>query len=914
MLGAVAAIAIGFLFAAPPAHALTTYNSCSSIAGSHADNVEINVTGSCNITNNISADGYIKITATGSISTQRIRAGYSVQVSTSGGSIDIQDTITSNTEGNGGNVYITATGNVKTKSITAQGDADSHGAVEIRANTNNATSTVFTLGASTSNGVDGSIVTSTPGGATGPYGVEGGVNITNGNSSATGGITLTSMNNIQVVNSGSRSGIIALNAQNGTLTLPSGTLSADGPSGYGAGYIFLKGNTISTASGTVISASQTSGASGSHHYVMLAANTLSLTGDGLEIRANGNGVTTGSALVALLPKDGFSVSSSNDFETMYWSVQWDNFMMTSAEMKVTGSGPLKVTANGDYSRVAVSGDPIVFENSGNVTIEAKGAIDHQILFANYALPNGPDVNFENTGDITLDASANTTGDGGLVQLGTLHDVTFGDTSGTVTLKASGVSDGNGGEINVWAHTIEMLKSSFVVEANGSTSGNGDGGKIYIGTSWDSGSGFILDADATATLSANASTNGTGNAVYNELTGGDPKAIQFYIGDNILKLGTDPGQISLYAQGGNAGGNGGAVVVAASQLHLMTADAVLVNAIDGDSNGGGFLSWAYLNYIAPGLDVTTIDASGRGSGEGGWIQTYHGISNLEVNKLFKVTDDGILAARAQFVVDAESNQGRLVLNNITCQRRGTGLSWPETYWNCIHPDASTAADQMMPPAAAKLHTTMKNALSARNTQVYLFEDITKFMAFHGTSAPVNGTDGISGYTELDLRISAAFLWEIYPDGNANNSGYYSGTIIHELGHQLDERVWNTASANNATWLAARNADTTAFDVGYPGTCAAKVDADRTDPAVGLGAICGLFDGSPGNPLKSNSVGFDEFGGESFLNPQERFTRAFAEAYRRAYPAAVITKVYGRLIDARLPLQQGYMDTMIGNGAP
>src|SRR5262249_27771831 len=118
---------------------------------------------------------------------------------------------------------------------------------------------------------------------------------------------------VGAASSESKPAAIILNAQSGTLTLQTGTLNADGPSGYGAGHILLLADTITTVSGTVISASQTAAASATYHYVMLAANTIEVAGSGLEVRANGNGVTSASAQAALLPKGSMAVTSSDDF-------------------------------------------------------------------------------------------------------------------------------------------------------------------------------------------------------------------------------------------------------------------------------------------------------------------------------------------------------------------------------------------------------------------------------------------------------------------------------------------------------------------------------------------------------------------------------------------------------------------------
>jgi hypothetical protein len=318
----------------------------------------------------------------------------------------------------------------------------------------------------------------------------------------------------------------------------------------------------------------------------------------------------------------------------------------------------------------------------------------------------------------------------------------------------------------------------------------------------------------------------------------------------------------------------------------------------------------------------MTAVGKGTGKGGKFTAYYQApaDGLNVNTIIKV--DGGDSIRAV----PESDFGMIKLNGQACQQRTTGeASWPKTYWNCQHPDmASTTSDKRIYGGAAKLHATTKSALNTAKIQIYIMRDPDAFKDFHGVG-PAN-THGIYGYSYEALRVSAVFfqlLTDTTPDTTV--SALYSGTIIHEMSHQLNYWSWGRVDSTDATWLGHENTATTAFDdPGLPpptvNHCSTVVDADRT--ATDHSAICSTFDGATINPstgvpypFKKNSAGLATEGGEAwFLSDEERFANAFAASYQRLYPLDIAIDVYNTDIENRLTDEHAYMDIIRDTGTP
>lgn len=791
----IAPLAFCLLLLSTSAHAADYSGNCAGVtAFNGSGNVNITDPGTCTLPVDISATGSVTIHATsgissagrsvtsgsatdlivstdgGDITIANLSAGGNLRVLASSGKINVTGNVNSNLFGMNGNIWMTASGNIFATSISTNGGSGT-GGVEIDANTAG-TATPFILGAATANGIGTSINTSsTTGGGTAPGFIHGGVFITNGNSMSNGGITLTAMNSIQVNASASRSGIIILNAQNGTMSFPAGTLNSNGAAGQGAGYILLMAQTITTTDGTVFSASQDYNAVGTSHGVTLAAKSVVVSGvAGLAINADGNGITGNSstAFATLSPQGSFTVSSNNDLPNLTWTVNSPNFFNVNSAVTVSGAAPLTMTANGNYGRVSVTGHPVNFTNK-SALFQSQASTDHTIYFGyNGAVTNTLGFGFNTTSTVTVDVTA---------------------------VKRTGDTTTKGGDIVVYGDQLVLNATTTKFVANGPATGDGDGGTLNVG-----GSLASIKATSKVSFSANAAAAGIGNAQISAVGGTGPKAIQFYPGSANPKIGVAAGQYSFSAKGGKTGGNAGTILISSAPVDIKAGAGLSAAALGGNGNGGEIFFYSYVQSIDP---TAVISAIGKGTGKGGKFTAYYanGTDTLNINAIIKV--DGGNSLRTA----AENDFGRMTLNNKICQQRTTGqTTWPITYWNCANPDVSSIKESTLPSAPISLPSTFKTALTGTN--IFIF---TKAADFNSFFVPLT-TLGLEpqGYSIASLKRASVF--EQKGAGGTDISGFLKGALMHEAGHLV-----NAANGNpqgGATFIAAYTADMNNMKGNYP----------------------------------------------------------------------------------------------------
>lgn len=582
----------------------------------------------------------------GNISTGVISSGGHVWMIADNGTILVNGNLTSNVGNLNGNVLLQAGSTIRAGAISTSGGTTT-GGVQIDVNRNGA-STLFRIGNNATNGVTSINTSNTTAGGTNPNFIVGGLQITNGTPGSTGGITVTNMGAINVSSSGSRSGIIHLNAQNGTLTLPTGTLNANGATNQGAGQIILLANTLTTVSGTKISATQTAAAAATNHGVAIAANTINVAGaNGLQVLGNGNGPSAGTAYAALLPKGGVTLSSNDSFQNMLWTTS--NFSLsTNGPMVVSGLGaPITVSANGTNSQVLISGYPINF-NNGAVTITAKGstANTHQIVMqyvGSFSGTNG--LTFSGNGAVTIDSSG-TSGNNAAGPIYVLVDqASILSTVPTFTMNANGLGSGSGALINFQPTKIPTLASPAVT-----ISANGAGGQVNFGPWTGTAAGDASITSAAFNLNANARASGTGNAgtIYfgtANLTVGSSTKMKFSsigpttgsgnggsitvfpgnVAGGTLKLGTNAGNLQVLATAGSTGGDGGILNINPfpGSISIETADAISAAASTGataNSKGGSVTLIGNPNVsVSATLNGAGINVDGKGNKDGGTIK-------------------------------------------------------------------------------------------------------------------------------------------------------------------------------------------------------------------------------------------------------------------------------------------------------
>lgn len=700
----------------------------------------------------------IDLDAKNIVKTNAITSGSHIRVNSTDENINITSTVDSNLDDtSGGNILLTANKSIFTRSINTHGNTKA-GSVRIVANKGGA-NTLFIVGTTaTTNGVKGTITTNTVnGGGTNPSGFTFGISIQNGGTAmSAGGITVVAMGNLKVAASNSKAGTIILDAKNGTLTLPSGTMNANAASGKQAGSIVLMAKTVNTASGTILSATQTSAAPGSGHSISIAAETLNLTGPtGLKIQTNGKGATGFPALASLGPQ-GSTLVYSDDYSVFYPYWQLDNFAATSTvkPLTVAGAAPLTMTSNGDESQVLASGHPLKFSNSA-LTLQSRGKLNHRV-----------DVVFDGADD----GSTN---------------IMFDSTLSNVTLDANGVG-GAGGKVRVYGDKIDLNATVFNITAIGPVTGNGNGGELYFRSN-----AATLNPASKVSFKADAATVGTGNAIVGATDNlSTPKAIIFFPGSVSVDIGTGNGQYSFSANGGMAGGNAGTIHVSSLPVRIMTADAITASAPGAAGNGNG--GEIFFNSRIASFDpAATMSAVGKGTGKGGKFTANHQILDLDILQFVKV-DGGTTVPTTQL-------NGSIRLNGIWCRqwKLTGGQAWPKTHWVC-----TDQSDNPSVPAALSLDTAPADAaksvafdnLRARlanennKAEIFVFAGNAGFNSFWFETLPSNA-GGLTFKSSLGSTRIYVNPWQSGSKGDPDNTQPFVYNEVrevaaHELGHAVD----------------------------------------------------------------------------------------------------------------------------------
>ncbi len=857
-LGAFALIAAGLFFGASPVFA-TTYTSCSSVPLSVSGDADITDT-SCSFGHSVTATGHIHITAnsisgsgenlsavsdvsmnatSGSITIGNVTSGSAgaqhdlvitatsdvtggtlsssgnLKVASSGGDISISGTVTSNTSHTAGNILLQANGNVASKSISTSGGSTG-GSVVIEANTGGG-STLFTVddGGSATNGVNGTIdVRVTSAGGTNSDTENFGIAIINGTSTSSGGITVAHMSDLLATASSSRSGIIALDAQNGTLTLPVGTLSVDGTSNYMAGSIGLHASTLATADGTIISSTQSPSSSGSSHFVVIGVNTVTVAGtNGLVIHDDGNGVSSGDMSTAWLgSQDTVSISSNGDYQALSVSIGLGTTCdPTCKSISVSGSGPLTMTANGKFDQAVVSAQPISFTNSGTLTITANGDSSEIVQITN------PNIDGDTTdgltfggGNVTLTANGvSSVGDsgGGQVQIEDVNDLST--PTGTVTMSANGYGSGNGGQISIAPYndtvTIGSAAGTFALSATGGSTG-GNGGKIDLNV-WN---GVILDSSATSS------------------------------------------SISLNALGGN--GNGGeSDIETCNGVTNNTTSGITLNANGIGSGSGGTFNWqSGCNAVpfnlqgSPAVASLILTAKGGDTGQGGHVTVNNAVGQIAgTNDLMDPAT--VINVDAGASTDSSTFDGSVQLNNVTCLQVKTGFDdWPHSYWDCAD-SSPTATDQILPVIANGFASSLRTTLDNNQVKLYVFSNPDDYNSFFANGTAVAPQDA-GGFTINHIGSNHVRVLPIYVSVLENCSecggtaAYHSladsqvkEAAAHELGHASDFSFGLDSQSFSDDYDTNITKDLVNLDYDDP------VNGHRRDACIGTGApFAGLTD--------------------------------------------------------------------------
>ncbi|MBA4049813.1 MAG: hypothetical protein C0464_02260 [Cyanobacteria bacterium DS2.008] len=184
---------------------------------------------------------------------------------------------------------------------------------------------------------------------------------------------------------------------------------------------------------------------------------------------------------------------------------------------------------------------------------------------------------------------------------------------------------------------------------------------------------------------------------------------------------------------------------------------------------------------------------------------------------------------------------LLNGNVLCVQQNGSNNFPLIWYACARPYTPSAAALSVNASAHTLKATWQTSLLNAGVQVFVMRNIESFKDFD-TRWPGFYTGVLGFSTHTGIKRSAAFqeqfLDETHTDVN-NAPTYMTGTILHELGHQMDVVVWgNISTANSAgvlgsiRWQTAVNADIAAFNA-LP--CGIALDVDRA--AASLPLVCG-----------------------------------------------------------------------------
>ncbi len=233
-------------------------------------------------------------------------------------------------------------------------------------------------------------------------------------------------------------------------------------------------------------------------------------------------------------------------------------------------------------------------------------------------------------------------------------------------------------------------------------------------------------------------------------------------------------------------------------------------------------------------------------------------------------------------------------NVLCVEYSTGYGvnkFPQKVWECNKPWWAGSADIGFASNARNLHQNHQNILTNNGVKLYSNQDVEDFITFDGAVSSKYGILGLANKVTKRTGIFIERINEPVPpsttDTRTNVTAYYSGTVVHELGHQLD-KIWSDWSQTTTSgWRINLQADIADFNTG---TCAAKVDADRT--ASGLPAVCSKYVG------KTN---YEVLVLENKWNDYEMWAHAFSRAQATATNPPYIVRVFDRFFNIKTYMQ-------------
>lgn len=353
-----------------------------------------------------------------------------------------------------------------------------------------------------------------------------------------------------------------------------------------------------------------SGSLDAHIIMIEAGGAILLSGLGADPDANGNG--------GILDLTAASID---------WPTSATSPLNLSADSQSFGNG-------GSISINVTAGDLAIGTTAGSVLPWARGGTTGG---------NGGTISFNVSGTLSVANNAirvaprSSNGNGGSIIL--TADSIINNDSTAVILNAAGVGTGNGGTVSLTATSTNPVAPGIslgtgagdfqISAASGNLDGNGGAAIVVVpGDISFNSAGLSVGAmgsqgnGGTIELRGSSLINLTGSPLVFNVDGvdtGDGGTVIIDI-SSPLEIGTlSPQSISISAQSGATGGNGGTIAVITEGLLDVDLNGLLFGPQGATANGGNLtLSGSSISWPTMAVSALVLNADGVGSGNGGSI--------------------------------------------------------------------------------------------------------------------------------------------------------------------------------------------------------------------------------------------------------------------------------------------------------
>ncbi len=565
--------------------------------------------------------GNIALTATGNITTGFLNSSWGVSGGNisvnSGGNIDTKSTIFSSGNAMGGAITLTANGNISVAGIASSGNSSGNITLHSGGDINPSILSVGSINSNSSNGNSGNISITASGNITG---LSGNASSTNGNG---GNISITASGNITGLSGNASStngngGNISITATNNIIT---GNINSWGNNGGDITLISSSG-AIDTSLGNLFNGTNFSGNHAGNIALTATGNITTgflnsswgVSGGNISVNSGGN-IDTKSTIF----------SSGNAMGGAIALTANGNISVAGIASSGNSSGNITLHSGGDINPSILSVGSINSNSSngssGDITLTASGNITGISGNASSTNGNGGNISITANGNIT-DISGNTSstnGNGGNISVNSGGNINTNNTiSSNGNLTGGAIALTANGNINVFS--LNSSSSSYggniTLYANGNTSlnqinaqslGGGVGGNVDITTNkFFQATGFFSDING---INASISTAGGTNGGTIIIRHGGQGITPFIVGDSGIN-----GTTGAITRGATLVQT---IAPTSSYLNTYTQDSnnlqiISIPAPVTPSNSNSGVTSSYNSYSYPAANSTSTSTSNAGA--------------------------------------------------------------------------------------------------------------------------------------------------------------------------------------------------------------------------------------------------------------------------------------------------------------